>query len=294
MKKREGRKWSGQTRGGRFGYRFFIFLLKCFGIRSAYAFLVLIVPYYIIFAPKATQSSWWYARRILCYTKWRAFLFLFKHYYSFGQALIDRFVVMSGMADRFHFEFGEGYDTFRSTFNAHQSLIVITAHMGSWEMGSPYFDDYGRDLYITLLDNEHAEVKSLIEDELGERCYHFLPLSESDGIANILRLKQVLDRNNFLCMQGDRYLSTSPRKLVKIKGMGAYLPIGPFLISSRLRVPLFFYFAMRERGFRYRFYFYEMPIGATQDELMTHYTQVLEELIEKYPSQWFNFYKFWE
>ena len=35
------KRWSGRSRGGSFGYGFFIFLMNVFGIRAAYAFLSL-------------------------------------------------------------------------------------------------------------------------------------------------------------------------------------------------------------------------------------------------------------
>lgn len=50
-----GKQWSGRSRGGGFGYNFFILLMKVAGIRSAYAFLSLVVVYFIPFAPRATR-----------------------------------------------------------------------------------------------------------------------------------------------------------------------------------------------------------------------------------------------
>ena len=51
-----GKQWSGRSRGGGFGYNFFILLMKVAGIRSAYAFLSLVVVYFIPFAPRATRA----------------------------------------------------------------------------------------------------------------------------------------------------------------------------------------------------------------------------------------------
>ena len=49
--------WKGKTRGGTFGYLFFIYLIKYLGITAAYLFLSLVVLYFIPFAPKATKST---------------------------------------------------------------------------------------------------------------------------------------------------------------------------------------------------------------------------------------------
>ena len=45
--------WKGKTRGGTFGYMFFIYMIRCLGITAAYGFLALVVLYFIPFAPKA-------------------------------------------------------------------------------------------------------------------------------------------------------------------------------------------------------------------------------------------------
>ncbi len=59
--------WKGKTRGGTFGYMFFIYMIRCLGITAAYGFLSLVVLYFIPFAPKATASTWRYARNRLKY-----------------------------------------------------------------------------------------------------------------------------------------------------------------------------------------------------------------------------------
>ena len=84
------KRWSGRSRGGSFGYGFFIFLMNVFGIRAAYAFLSLVVVYFIPFAPRATRAVWFYNRRILRYGVFRSAVKLYAHYYALGQTIIDR------------------------------------------------------------------------------------------------------------------------------------------------------------------------------------------------------------
>lgn len=83
------KRWSGRSRGGSFGYGFFIFLMNVFGIRAAYAFLSLVVVYFIPFAPRATRAVWFYNRRILRYGVFRSAVKLYAHYYALGQTIID-------------------------------------------------------------------------------------------------------------------------------------------------------------------------------------------------------------
>ena len=117
------KRWSGRSRGGSFGYGFFIFLMNVFGIRAAYAFLSLVVVYFIPFAPRATRAVWFYNRRILRYGVFRSAVKLYAHYYALGQTIIDRVAIGSGMADRYKFEF-ENYDAFLRLLDGGRGAVM--------------------------------------------------------------------------------------------------------------------------------------------------------------------------
>ena len=74
---------------------------------------------------------------------------------------------------------------------------------------------------------------------------------------------------------------------------------GPYLFwsISFVVIPLLvvFYYAMRERGRRYRFIF-DIPDGdgcGTKEAVLGSYVRSLEAVVRRYPQQWFNFYRFW-
>lgn len=142
--------WKGKTRGGTFGYMFFIYMIRCLGITAAYGFLSLVVLYFIPFAPKATASTWQYARNRLKYGRAKAAGLLLKNYYRLGQILIDKVAIGNGMADKYHFEF-ENYQVFLNVLNGNTGVIMIGAHVGNWEIGAPFFDEYGKKSILSCL-----------------------------------------------------------------------------------------------------------------------------------------------
>ena len=60
-------RWKGKTRGNRWGYMFFIALIKHFGTSTAYAFLYFVAGYFVIFARKPAKAIISYARKGLGY-----------------------------------------------------------------------------------------------------------------------------------------------------------------------------------------------------------------------------------
>ena len=103
--------WKGKTRGGIFGYMFFIYMIRCLGITAAYGFLALVVLYFIPFAPKATGNTWSYARNRLKYGRLKSVALLLTNYYRLGQILIDKVAIGNGMTGKYHFKF-ENYQAF--------------------------------------------------------------------------------------------------------------------------------------------------------------------------------------
>lgn len=289
--------WKGKSRGGAFGYRFFIGLIKRFGIRPAYFFLVFVVTHFIPFAPLATQSNWVYFRCICGYGWWKTIRMLYVNYYRFGQILIDKIAVRAGLGEQYRYRF-EQYDEFLSVLQQPTGVILIGAHVGNWEVGSSFFGEYARKINIVMYDAEYRKIKEVLSEQLDASAYKIIPLSE-DGFEHMYQIKDALDRHEYICFQGDRYVSEKTAQEISFMGKPAKFPTGPFQLAARYGVPVVFYFSMREKGMTYRFKFHiadlEKGKNAREraDGLLKEYVGELEKVLREYPEQWFNYYRFW-
>ncbi len=290
-------KWKGKTRGGVFGYLFFIYLIRKIGIKAAYLFLATIVLYFIPFAPKATQSVWFYSRKILKKGVFQSVAMLFRNYYRLGQTLIDKIAIGNGMKDKYHFRF-ENYDKFLDILDADTGAVIIGAHVGNWEIGTPFFDDYGKKINIVLYDAEYRRIKELLEKNTTTHHFKVIPVN-SGNLNHVFSIKEALDNKEYICFQGDRYVNEERCLSRKFMGREALFPVGPFLLASKMNVPVVFYFSMREPRMTYNFHFVmaapvEKKRGVRAEEaLMDQYVGALEDIVNKYPEQWFNYYRFW-
>lgn len=294
MSSGNGKGWNGKSRGGRFGYLFFICSIKWLGLGFAYTFLAFIVVYFIPCAPKATIAIWSYNRRRRQLGRLRSAVELYRHYYVFGQTLIDRLALRGGLVDRFRFKF-DNYERFMEIINGRQGVVMIGAHVGCWEAGSAFFGKYGKKINIVMLDNEHREIKQVVEESSEGRENFKIIAVNQDPLALMLQIKAALDAGEYACFNGDRYLNAKESYRTQFMGAEALLPSGPFKIAAKCRVPVVFYFAMRERGRTYRFIFTEAEVEHNRPmALIEQYKTTLEQLLESYPRQWFNFYKYWK
>ena len=171
---------------------------------------------------------------------------------------------------------------------------IIGAHVGCWGTGAGFFGDYARKMHLVMYDAEYRQIKSVMEKHCGQEGYKVIAVNEG-GIESILRIKEVLDRKEYVCFQGDRFVEGSPTVTLPFMRHEAPFPAGPFAVAGKFRAPVVFYYAMRERGRRYRFIF-DIPDEdgcGTKEAILGSYVRSLEAVVRRYPQQWFNFYRFW-
>ncbi len=294
MAKSPGKQWNGKSRGGRFGYQFFVYTIRLLGIRCAYFFLAFIVIYFIPFAPKATKAIWAYNRKRRGLGRLASLKELVCHYYVFGQTLIDKVAIKGGMAKRYKFEF-DNYERFLEILNSGKGVVMIGAHIGCWEAGAGFFGSYGKKINIVMFDAEHQQIKEVLDSNAAQEELFKVIAINKDAIEAMLKMKIALNNGEYICFNGDRFVDKDSVRRVDFLGAPVRLPLGPFKISAKCRVPVVFYYSMREPGFKYRFVFEEAMLekGTEVNALVGQYAESLERMVRKYPRQWFNFYDFW-
>ena len=292
--------WKGQTRGGKFGYSFFIFLLKNFPITIPYFFSGIVALYYFLFTPKSFRSIYFYFHQIIGYGFLKSILSVYRNYFVFGKTLIDKSVSMAGKPGLFEFIY-EGEDFFSKMMDENKGGIFISGHIGNWEMARYMLDRLNGKINLLILDAEHIQIKKLLSEitVLNPGNVHFIPIR--NDFSHLFELNKVLKNREIICIQGDRYVTDS--KAVKLDFMGypANFSTGPFVMALRYNMPVNYFFTMKEKGMKYHYYAFpasQPSPNLTNDEkvrfMLNDYIQVFEKFVRKYPEQWFNYYNFWE
>ena len=111
----------------------------------------------------------------------------------------------------------------------------------------------------------------------------------------MLQMKIALNKGEYICFNGDRYIGKDNTTTIDFLGSKAIFPRGLFQIAAKCRVPVVFYYSMREPNCTYRFIFEEPNLEkkSSPENLLEQYSKSLEKIVIKYPRQWFNFYDFW-
>jgi predicted LPLAT superfamily acyltransferase len=292
-------EWKGKTRGGIVGYRIFITVLKYLGLPVAYFLLRFVAFYFFAFNRVSFRNIYYFYRHRLRFGAFRSVLAIYRNYYVFGQVLLDKFAVMGGFNPRFSFNF-DGEDHLRQLVNEKTGGLLISAHTGNFEMAGHMLERLDTKVNIIMLDAEHQKIKEYLS-AFTRKSFHIIPVGEDND--HVYEISKALKDHEIICMHGDRFMPGSKTLACEFLGEKASFPTGPFYLAMKFSVPVSFVFAMKDSKYRYHFYAtppkrYDLQLSpAKRDDMLkniiTGYITAIEEKVEQYPYQWFNYYNFW-
>ena len=287
-------QWDGKSKGTVLGYKIFVFFISKVGIKSAYILLYFVSFYYFLFLKKSNRAIYYYFRERLGYSYFKAKLSVLKSYYTFGQTIIDKVSISAGMGNRFTYEF-DGIDLLIRLLEEKTGGVLISAHMGNFEIAEFFFAEIDIDFHINLVttDLEHSDIKDYLQTITKRSGIKFIIIK--DDMSHIFEINAALARNELVCFTGDRYFEGVKMLTDDLLGQPANFPAGPFLIASRLKVPVAFVYVMKEGSLHYHLYAREAPVKHRDEKaLLKAYIESVESMVSKYPLQWFNYFDFWE
>lgn len=289
-------KWKGKSKGSIAGYKIFVWCIRNIGVRSSYVVLYFVAAYYFLFLKKSSRSIRHYFHKRLGYSTLKSKWFVFRSYFTFGTVLIDKTAISAGLRDQFTYEF-DGIDHLRNLLAAKKGGILISAHIGNFEIAEHFFADIDFDCQINLVttDQEVTAIKEYL-DSVAVKKSTTKFIYVKDDMSHIFEINDALSRNELICFTGDRYFEGSKYLEGELLGKSARFPAGPFLIASRLGVPVVYVYVMKEKKLHYHLYARVAENVKKRDAqgLLNSYTMNLEAMVRKYPLQWFNYFDFWD
>ncbi len=287
-------QWEGKSKGTVLGYKIFVFFIKKAGIRAAYGLLFFVAAYYFTFLKKSNRAIFYYFRERLGYSWIQAKKSVFWSYFTFGQTLIDKIAIAAGMRNKYTYEF-DGIDLLRRLLHDRKGGVMISAHVGNFEIAEHFLGEIDANFQINLVttDLEHSAIKNYLESITKKSSTQFIIIKEDLG--HIFEINAALARNELVCFTGDRYFEGVKYLEADMLGQSAKFPAGPFLIASRLKVPVVFVYVMKESNLHYHLYAREAEVKHRDEKaLLAAYIKSVESIVRRYPLQWFNYFDFWD
>ncbi len=139
----------------------------------------------------------------LGFSVWRSRLSIYRNYYWFGQTIIDKVVLTSGIKNPFRFEF-EGEEKVREMVKQNKGGLLLSAHIGNWEIAGHLLRRLGTDMHIVMYDGEQQQIKDYLESITEKHSARIILIKED--LSHIYAIQEALSNNEFVCMHADRFL----------------------------------------------------------------------------------------
>jgi predicted LPLAT superfamily acyltransferase len=286
--------WKGKTRGGLLGYKIFVFLIRYAGLGAAYGLLRLVALWFVFFSPTATRAIYSFFRNRLNKGRWSSALAVYRTYWAFGQALIDRTAVLAGFENKFTYDF-DGEQHIQEMAQTGKGGVLLSIHGGNWSMaGSMLEENVGQTarINIVMLEAEHQKIQRFLAQVQVKQAANIIEIG--NDFSHIIAMGLALRNGELLCMHGDRFLPGADTLEVDFLGAKAHFPAGPFQLIYRMKVPYSFVFSFKEN--RQHYHFYATPTlrtPASPQAAAQAFAHSIAQKLHQYPYQWYNFYDFW-
>ncbi|OIO33030.1 MAG: hypothetical protein COX96_06740 [Candidatus Omnitrophica bacterium CG_4_10_14_0_2_um_filter_44_9] len=191
-----------------------------------------------------------------------------------------------------------GKDNFKEAHAKGKGIIILTAHLGNWELGGLVFTHSGMPFNVVTAKDE-AEAIARVRTKV-RALHNIKTITIEEGSFFLIDIVNALRRNEPVAMLVDRYEKKNG-VLVDFLGEKTYFPRGPVLLAKATGAAVMPALVVLDKSKKYKAVL-DSPIEMewSGDEEMdicvnvAKIAKVFEQYIRAYPTQWFNFSAIWD
>ena len=277
-------------------YRLGEFIALCVPVKASYALAVLISDIKLIFSPSELREMVENLRLIQPGVDEKTLRRCARQICAnFSKYLVDFFrfrkVDLSYLEKRVEIT---GRHFIDEALKRGKGAILLSAHLGSWELGGAILGVLGYPISVIALDHKNRRVNNFFISQRKSRNENII--STKFAIRKCLA---ALANNNLIAIVGDKNFSNTGT-VVKFFGKDTLLPKGPAFFSLKTQTVIIPAFSVRVEGDNFNLILGKpiefRPEGDLEKDI-NRLTQLcaweIERCIKQYPAQWYCFRRFW-
>ncbi len=190
----------------------------------------------------------------------------------------------------------EGLEHFDRALLEGKGVIAVTSHVGNWELLGMYIARKGYPVTAVAREINNEGIDQMMKEF---RQKNGTPtIMRKNDLGTVKRIIQALRDNRLLAVLIDQDARV-PAVFVDFFGKPARTPSGPVSIAMSTDSPLLVGFIVREKDNRHRIIIKPAPIkksGERKENVLHNtwiITQMVEEIIRRYPDQWVWMHRRW-
>jgi predicted LPLAT superfamily acyltransferase len=212
----------------------------------------------------------------------------------FAQVVIDRFAMYAGR----HFRVTiDGFEHFRRLAERPGAFVLLSSHVGNYEMaGYTLVSDHKR-LNALVFSGEKQTVMEHRTEMFADKNIRMIPVS--DDMSHLFLLNQAIQQGEIVSMPADRIFGSQKSVSATLLGAPVRLPLGPFSVAAMHGLRVLAVNVMKVTPDRYHVYVrpisydHRAPRQEQTRQLAQRYAAELERILTIYPTQWYNYFEYW-
>lgn len=287
-------KWAGTTYGNSLMHRWLISLLRSIDIRVFYVF-----AYIFVVPPTIFRSGFKYIYSYFrkCFGNsvplalWNTYL----NHCMFAQVVIDRFAMYAGRQLDVEIE---GYEHFRHLAEQPEGFVQLSSHVGNYEIAGYTLTSTQKPMNALVYLGEKESVMRNRERLFGRTNIRMISIR--DDMSHLFQIDQALTHGEIVSFPADRIFGSEKYVAAKFLGREAHFPMGPFRVITMRSLQALVIHVMKVGTLRYRVivtplhYDASAPRSQQLQQLSSGYVAELERIVRAYPTQWYNYFAFFE
>lgn len=284
-------------------YRIGKFIALCIPLKIAYAIAVFVSDLNYLFS-SADRNAVWENLKVIFPDKSDTEIRSIRRrmFRNFAKYLVDffRFAKVDAEYIRKNVKI-ENIHYFDEALKKGKGVIVITAHLGNWELGGVAISLSGYPFWVVALSHKNKKVNDFFISQRQSKGMQVIPLGSA--ARQCFRL---LKENKIVALVGDRDFTETGIK-VDFFGRKTFLPLGPAFLAMKTQSAIVPGFMIRNsddsftltinKPIEFKIEAQKVQKQKNKEEdflkIIDAYKVIMEEYIRKYPDQWYMFRRFW-
>jgi predicted LPLAT superfamily acyltransferase len=308
MSVERGEHWSAQRERGDISGMSFLYVTYLRLGRWAFSLLLCtVVAYFWLTAGAARRASREYLSRVrerlTALARPTSTLTTLNHFFEFGRSVLDKGAMWGGTFRGAALVFDDP-DIFDRIRQSGRGALFIGSHLGNLEILRAYASLEHALKVNALVFSRSSPKLSGFASAIGPRAFDSMIEIDTLGPESVVMLQDKVRAGEHVAITADRVSVRHRERSIHAPFLGkpAPFPEGPFILANLLACPVYLLFCVAE-GKRYRVYIepFADPLilprakrHETLERVIVQYAQRLEAYCLLAPTQWFNFFDFWE
>ncbi|MCR4918109.1 MAG: hypothetical protein K5912_04170 [Alphaproteobacteria bacterium] len=219
-----------------------------------------------------------------------------QHIRSFADSLVDKMIAMCDKKNRIKFviQKDSGWCEFQELVKKKQGAFLICSHLGNIEALAALPDGAGIKIHAFQQIGQSGIFHGFITRR-SVRANTIIHPVEDMNVGTATQMFDFLENGDLVMMAGDRISAANPTKTVSVRVLerDCELPMGVFRFAKSMSHPVFAIFLLNIGHEKYKLFVKKLD-NQNATKMANEFASVLERAILSAPTQWFNFYKFFQ